>query len=176
MCKSEEELEELDPTSTDIFKHNMLDRYMDRPDATFKGGKYNVLNEICYAEFLAHYEPDSKPREVENDYQPEIVNDEMMEGNEKQYPYPAKIPLMNSKNKLKCRKRRAILRFHVPNRHKDPEKYAHHILFMYYPFRAESDLLHNTFVEKLAQPGVLDIVNENKEKTEPYEEFSRCRI
>ena len=27
-----------------------------------------------------------------------------------------------------------VLGYHVPNKHKDPEAYAHHLLFMFYPF------------------------------------------
>ena len=37
IAKSEDELTELPDNSTDIFKRNMLDRYVDRPNATFKG-------------------------------------------------------------------------------------------------------------------------------------------
>ena len=33
----------------------MLDRYTDRPDLIFAGGKYSILDRFCYAEFLAHY-------------------------------------------------------------------------------------------------------------------------
>ena len=79
------------------------------------------------------------------------------------FPFPSVIPLMSSKEKLKCRKIRAVLRYHIPNRHKYPEKYAHHLLFMYYyPFRSETELLNATYLEKLSQPGVLDIVNNNE--------------
>ena len=87
MCKSEEELR-LPLDSTDIFKRNMLDRYMDRPNNTFKSGRYNVLNDMCYSEFLAHYYVDVRPKEVDNDNQPEILNDETMEENANQCPYP----------------------------------------------------------------------------------------
>ena len=53
-----------------------------------------------------------------------------------------------------------IHRFHVPIRHKDPEKYAHHLLFLYYPFRSG-------IIPRLN----LDKINENKSKVEPYEEL-----
>ena len=77
---------------------------------------------------------------------------------------------MNSKEKLKCRQVKAILRYYVPNRHKYPEKYAHHLLFMFYPFRNEQDLKSNitgTYSEKLREPGVIDIINTNKQIFEP---------
>ena len=79
---------------------------------------------------------------------------------------------MSSKEKLKCRKTKVVLRYHVPNRNKYPEKYAHHILFMFYPFRAEDDLyLNNSYINKLYEPGVIDIINTNKQKLEPYTEL-----
>ena len=72
---------------------------------------------------------------------------------------------MSSKEKLKCRQVKAVLRYYVPNRYKYPEKYAHHLLFMFYPFHNEENLKSNdsgTFSEKLQESGVLDIVNRNK--------------
>ena len=39
----------------DIFKRNMLDRYVDRPDESFCNGRYGVLNKFCYVEFLRFY-------------------------------------------------------------------------------------------------------------------------
>ena len=78
---------------------------------------------------------------------------------------------MNSKDKLKCRKVKAVLRYYVPNCHKYPEKYAHHLLFMFYPFRNEDDLKSanlGTYNEKLHEPGILEVVNRNKLIFEPY--------
>ena len=85
--------------------------------------------------------------------------------------YPRIIPLMNSKEKLKCRQVKAVLRYHVPNCHKHLEKYAHHLLFMFYPFRNEQDLMSDnsgTYCEKLQEPGIIDIINRNKLVFEPY--------
>ena len=44
-----------------------------------------------------------------------------------------------------------ILRFHVPSKLKKPEAYAHHLLFLYYPFRKEEELKgeFGTYGEKL---------------------------
>ena len=128
------------------------------------------MNNMGYAEFLAYYYLDLSKKDQENDNQPIVLSDELMEKN-CTHTFPSVIPLMSSKEKLKCRKIRAVLRYHVPNRHKYPEKYAHHLLFMYYPFRSENELLNATYLEKLSQPGVLDIVNNNKHKIEPFEEM-----
>ena len=60
--------------------------------------------------------------------------------------------MSSKKEKLKCRKVRSVLRYHVPNRHKTPEQYAHHLLFMFFPFRIESELCctpSGTYMEKL---------------------------
>ena len=69
------------------------------------------------------------------------------------------------KEKLKCRKVRSVLRYHVPNRHKKTEQYAHHLLFMFFQFRNESELCctpSGTYMEKLNEAKILTIVNENK--------------
>ena len=173
ICLSEEEINELPSESTDIFKRNMLDRYLDRPDSTFKNSKFQILDQFCFADFLAHYYiVPGKNLESENDNQPEIFQEIIIEENHSPCGYPSSIPLMSSnKEKLKCRKVRAVLRYHVPNRHKKPEQYAHHLLFMFFPFRNESELCNTpsgTYMEKLNEPQVLAIVNENKQKFEPF--------
>ena len=57
---SEEELRELPDDSPSIFKKLNIDRYVERPSATFCNGKYSTLNEFCYAEFLAYYSLENK--------------------------------------------------------------------------------------------------------------------
>ena len=42
---------------------------------------------------------------------------------------------------MRCRKVRRILPCHVPNKILYPEKSALHVLFLFYPFRNEEDLL-----------------------------------
>ena len=52
-----------------------------------------------------------------------------------------------------------------------PEEYAHHILFMYYPFRDEKELLSGnppTYESKLSEPGVIEVVNQNCSSAEPF--------
>ena len=106
-----------------------------------------------------------------NDSQPTVLKDLLLESTPSACNYPSTIPLMNSKEKLKCRQVKAVLQYYIPNRHKYPEKYAHHLLFMFYPFRNEEHLKSSnlgTFSEKLQDPGILDIVNRNKQIFEPY--------
>ena len=52
LCCSEEELQEMCEDSTDIFTHNMLDRYIDRPDLIFAGGKFSILDNFVMMSFL----------------------------------------------------------------------------------------------------------------------------
>ena len=72
ICKSVEEIEELDPDSTDIFKQNMVDRYIDKPDSRFKSGVYNIVGHICFTMFVAHYYLDYE-NEDDYDSQPYVL-------------------------------------------------------------------------------------------------------
>ena len=40
-----------------------------------------------------------------------------------------------------CRKVRRISRYHVPNKLLSPEKFAYHVLLLFYPFRDGKELL-----------------------------------
>ena len=148
MCKSQKELEELPDDSFEVFKRNDLDRYMDRPDHTF--GIYAVLDGFCYAEFLSFYYLDYKQKpDKKNDCQPKVLHDDDIELSTL---YPKLIPLKNSKEKMRCRKVKKILRYHTPNPATDPEAYAHHLLILFFPFRKESELLcpaNKTYISKL---------------------------
>ena len=44
ICKSVEEIEELDPDSTDVFKQNMVDRYIDERNSQYKNGMYSIVD------------------------------------------------------------------------------------------------------------------------------------
>ena len=172
VCKTEEEISNMDADETNIFKKNMLDRYIDRPDREFKNGKYAGMDSLCYAIFLSNYSLDSKKRDDErNDCQPEVLEEIISMDND--LHLPRSIPLMSSKEYLKLRGKKCVLRYHVPNRLKKPEAYAHHLLFMFYPFRNERDLnatLSKTFAEKLLERGVMETINRNKKVCEPYGE------
>ena len=55
ICNSVEEIEELHTDSTYIFKQNMVDRCIDRPNSQYKNGMYDIVDHICFAIFLAYY-------------------------------------------------------------------------------------------------------------------------
>jgi len=172
VCRSEEEIANMPEDETDIFKKNMLDRYTDRPNLTYKNGKYRIIDSLCYAEFLSNYTLNSKIlNEEENDSQPEILNELLFLENS---TLPKSVPLMTSKQSLKLRKTKCVLRCHVPNKLTRPEEYAHHLLFMFLPFRSENELKgteSGLYTEKLLEPGIIDIINRNKLINEPFGEF-----
>ena len=169
---SEKELNELPDDSPNIFKKSNIDRYIDRPNKLYLGGKYAALDDFCFAEFSAYYTLDSsKPNESGSDYQPDELQDNFVAVNHKENGFPEVIKLMKSKEKLRCRKVRKVLRYHVPNNILHPEKYAHHLLMLFYPFRNENELLAGTpplYQNKFLEPGVQDIVNNNKIEFEPF--------
>lgn len=171
MCKSVEDLEELPDDSQDVFKNNNFDRYLERPNISFKGGRYAILDSMCYAEFQADYYLDSKPLpDNKNDCQPEILLDD-----DANIPllYPKLIPLMASKDKMRCRNVKNIIRYHTPNPAVDVEAYANHLLMLFYPFRKESEVLSEVdgiYTSKLNLPEVLNVVNRNKGIFEPWED------
>ena len=109
----------------------MIDRYQDRPDDKFCQGRYAKLDGMCYAEFLANYCLESNTMKNENDSQPEILDD-LLKSDIDLKGFPKRVPLMSSKEKLKLRKEKCVLRYHVPNQHTKPELYAHHLLFMFF--------------------------------------------
>ena len=80
------------------------------------------------------------------------------------------ISLMSSNEKLKRRNVRAALRYHGPDLNRNPEQYAHHLLFSFYPFRDEGNLKH-PYLAKLQQPEVLNLINQNKLVMEPFSDF-----
>ena len=168
------ELDEFPEDSTDVFQRNMLDHYIDRPDASFQSGKYKEVDSSCFAEFLGSYYVQSKQKSY-NDSQLVVLDDELIESQHSDFHYNKTIHFMSSKQKLKRRKVRAVLRYHVPNANRNAEGYAHHMLFSFYPFRDKEDLKHpsfsGTYLEKLQNPEVIDMVHRNTKIMEPFSKF-----
>ena len=123
---------------------------MDRPDEKFQNRKFASVNSLCYAVFLRYYYVSTMSNE--NDWQPVELADDMLETNLTVTSlYPSLILLMSSSEKLKCRKDPYVLRFLTPNKNRNYEVYAHHLLIPFYPFQTESDLKSdNSYTKKLA--------------------------
>ena len=101
VCLNEDEIFELPEDSNKIFKRNVVDRYIDRPNTTSSGGKFAVLDPLCLAEFSRYCYLPSNPKCKENDYRPEELDDESISGMSNiGYAYPKQIKLL-SNEKLK---------------------------------------------------------------------------
>ena len=70
---------------------------------------------------------------------------------------------------MKCRKVKAVLRYHTPNKTKEPESYFHHLLMLYYPWRDENNLMASdqTYTTKFYEPDIQAIVEHNRAIFEP---------
>ena len=63
------------------------------------------------------------------------------------------------------------MQFYIPNQQTQPEEYAHHLFFMYYPFGNKNDLKSGntpTFNNKLTELDVISLVNQNRVRVEPF--------
>ena len=81
-------------------------------------GAFDQVDDLCLAEFAAYYYKDYKPIEDrQNDNQPVTLTDQVLENqhSSSQIP-PTKISLMTKKETMKCRKVKAVRRFHKPGR------------------------------------------------------------
>ena len=109
---------------------DIQDQYIDRPKITFFGREYLILDSLCFVEFLRFCYVASNTKFTENDYQPEELSNELIEYiHNIDHIYPKVIPLMSSKEKLKCHKGPYFLQFYVPNQQMQPEEYVHHMAF-----------------------------------------------
>ena len=75
------------------------------------------------------------------DSQPIVLDIELMESKYAKCSYPKVIPLMSSKEKLKCRNVTTDLRYHQPSPNRDTKKLVNHMPFSFYPFRTEEYLM-----------------------------------
>ena len=75
------------------------------------------------------------------EYQPDELDDKLIENNHEECTYPKKIKLIISGETKRGRKVRRILRYHVSNKLLSPEKFADHVLLLFYQFRDEKELL-----------------------------------
>ena len=72
--KKKAEIDELPGDSTVIFQRNMLSPYLHRPNENFSNVEYEIINQICFEEFLFLSHVDAKQLEIsENDSQPVLL-------------------------------------------------------------------------------------------------------
>ncbi len=122
VAKEQRELDELDDESTDIFKSNIIDRYSLRPSSI------PIVSNMCLAVFASFYTKDYKysKNSDENDSQPDVLTDDIVElqNTDIEQCLPERIKLENCNEYMKCRKVRAVLRYHTPNKRKEPEHFS----------------------------------------------------
>ena len=93
-----------------------------------------VLDCFCFAEFLAYCTLENKSSKT-CEYQPDGLDDNLIENNHEEYSYPKKNQIDISRKIMRCRKVRRIHRYHVPNKLLSAKKCAHYVLLLFYPFR-----------------------------------------
>ena len=165
VAKTQDELDELDGDSTDIFKSNIIERYTIRPKT------FPAVDRLCLAEFAAYYYKDYRKESYETiDAQPEILTDELIESQHTNSDslLPNRIKLINTKEIMKCRRIKAVIRYHKPKKSKEPEQFFHHLLMLYYPWRNEKELIgeDQTYASKFSVRDVKTVVESNRAKFE----------
>ena len=112
--------------------------------------------------------------QYENDSQPEILDDKLFEANHSTTDSYPDVLILSSGERLYYRKVELVLWYHVSIEFKDPQGYAHHLLFMLYPFRYECELKvgqPSSYSSKLSETGVIEVINNNKSLIEPYSDL-----
>ena len=118
VAKNQQELDELEDDSTDIYKSNITERYCIMPSYI------QSVNDMCLAEFAAYYYKAYKSNITETiDAQPEVLTDDIISqlrvdnAGEDTSILPKKIKLMNGKEIMKCRRLvKAVIRYHTPKK------------------------------------------------------------
>ena len=109
----------------------------------------------------------------ENNYQPHILEENIEKENDCSTTLSKKIVLKKSRYVMIRRNQKLVLRYYKPNRQFYPEKFAYHVLLLFYPFINESDLISKdgTYSSKLLEPVISASVNQNRQIFEPNTEF-----
>ena len=69
------------------------------------------------------------------EYQPDELDDDLIEKNHEECPYPQNIKLIISRETMRYEKVRPILRYHVANKLLSPDQFARHVILLSFPFR-----------------------------------------
>ena len=109
----------------------------------------------------------------DNDYQPSFLEESIEKENGCNTTLPKKVVLKKSREGMIRRNQMLVLRYYKPNRQLYPEKFAYHVLLLFYPFINESDLFSKdgTYSSKLLEPVVSATVNQNRQIFEPNSEL-----
>ncbi|KAG5666226.1 putative ATP-dependent DNA helicase PIF1, partial [Polypedilum vanderplanki] len=138
MLKSNAELEriaESNPDSTDIYKKGPIDRYADRP---------NELEDICLADFIAHYTYHTRGKQTTTDNDDDAPEDEQLEvidgaDIDEHTIEKKRFDLKNNSGYITIRKRPKIIRYVRFNRHEDEVNYFREMVLLFLPWRNEDE-------------------------------------
>ena len=84
-----------------------------------------MFENFCYALLIKRYQ--LKPKQIENDSQPEELVPEVIETNRSIiYSHPEVLALSSSE-RLHYREEELVWRYHVPNKFEKPEGYTDHL-------------------------------------------------
>jgi PIF1-like helicase/Helitron helicase-like domain at N-terminus/Herpesvirus tegument protein, N-terminal conserved region len=137
MLKSERELQELDPESTDIFHEGFIKHYSNRPD---------VLDNFCLAYVIGNYEYSTacKNKEVV-----EEVNEDLSDADDVPEVISKVLKLKAVKGYLRKRRQCKIIRYRRYCVETDPDNYYREQLMLFHPWRDEDvDLFGINFEDK----------------------------
>ena len=131
-----------------------------------------MLSRICILLLYKDYRKD--PDEF-NDVQPNVLSDDLIQSNNIsncELVLPPIIKLSNTQETMKCRKIKAVIRFHTPSKIKEPEKFYHHLLMLYFPWRKETDRFGDDqlYSTKFQESKVFSKVETNRRTFEPNAE------
>ena len=104
----------------------------------------------------------------DNDFQSNSMPDPIDTNDSNLMELPKLIKLSTSTEMLYRHNRKIVLRYHKPNKEIHPEKYTHYLLTLVYPFTDKKQLVINeSYIYKLNEENVLEIINKNKQIFEP---------
>lgn len=151
MLKSPSELKKLPPDSPNIYKRNILDRFIERPAHA---------ENICLADFVALYNFRGKNSSISDEsnenFQDEIViGDLEVEENRNS--------IIVSDGVLRRRKNPKIIRFCRYNAVKDPDNFYRERLMLFKPWRNENQELEEVNAEGIYIENI-NLIRENSQK------------
>ena len=126
------------------------------PDEKFQSGKFALVNSLFYTQFFRYYYVSTISNE--NDWRPvELIH------------YPSVICVNIISRETKMPESPFCLRYFTPNKNRNYEFYANHLLILFYPFRTESNLKSdNSYTKKFTAFDLIYIVNGNRSIIELY--------
>lgn len=148
MLKSPSELKKLSPESSDIYKRNVLNRYIERPE---------LLDNLCLADFVALYNfrgNKSSLSDESNDLNQDTTMDADLEIDDSMKS------ITLSDGVLRRRKQPKIIRFCRFNLAKDPHNFFRERLMLFKPWRNESVELEEIDPEQIYLQNI-NLIKEN---------------